>query len=91
MGGGANPAGALGHIAAVLELAEQIRSGVVPDPDHIILPQGSFAFLQTMLSVHFGSLRRKWVHRVGSALGYGALWRAFIFTLLSAPSWQVLR
>jgi 1-aminocyclopropane-1-carboxylate deaminase/D-cysteine desulfhydrase-like pyridoxal-dependent ACC family enzyme len=40
-GGGANPAGALGHIGAVLELAEQIRNGVLPDPDHIILPQGN--------------------------------------------------
>jgi D-cysteine desulfhydrase len=39
--GGAVPLGALGHVAAALELAEQIQSGAMPPPAHIILAIGS--------------------------------------------------
>eukprot|EP01063_Lacrimia_lanifica_P022934 TRINITY_DN30446_c0_g1_i1.p1 TRINITY_DN30446_c0_g1~~TRINITY_DN30446_c0_g1_i1.p1 ORF type:complete len:475 (+),score=106.08 TRINITY_DN30446_c0_g1_i1:45-1427(+) len=41
MPGGNNPTGALGHVGAVLELCEQIRDGVLPQPRHIFLPIGS--------------------------------------------------
>lgn len=39
--GGATPLGALGHVSAALELAEQIRAGELPAPAHIILAVGS--------------------------------------------------
>lgn len=39
--GGAIPLGALGHVAAALELAEQIRAGAMPAPAHIVLAIGS--------------------------------------------------
>ena len=39
--GGATPTGALGHVGAALEVAEQIRAGVFPEPADIVLPYGS--------------------------------------------------
>eukprot|EP01090_Pellita_catalonica_P021164 TRINITY_DN7850_c0_g1_i1.p1 TRINITY_DN7850_c0_g1~~TRINITY_DN7850_c0_g1_i1.p1 ORF type:complete len:435 (-),score=67.94 TRINITY_DN7850_c0_g1_i1:17-1321(-) len=40
-GGGANPAGALGHVGAALELAGQIERKDCKDIDHIFVPLGS--------------------------------------------------
>lgn len=39
--GGAVPLGALGHVGAVLELAEQVHAGKMPPPAHIVLAVGS--------------------------------------------------
>ncbi|HEY8944084.1 MAG TPA: pyridoxal-phosphate dependent enzyme, partial [Polyangiaceae bacterium] len=39
--GGATPAGALGYVAAGLELAEQVQSGLVPTPSAIVVGVGS--------------------------------------------------
>lgn len=39
--GGAVPLGALGHAGAALELAAQIRAGLLPSPAHIVLAVGS--------------------------------------------------
>ncbi len=39
--GGAIPLGALGYISAALELAEQIREGVLPEPSEIVVGVGS--------------------------------------------------
>eukprot|EP00944_MAST-04C_sp_MAST-4C-sp1_P007978 g7978.t1 len=39
--GGNNPAGVLGQVGGLLELAEQIQRQEVPDPDGIFLPIGS--------------------------------------------------
>jgi hypothetical protein len=39
--GGSNTTGQLGHVGAALELAEQIASGEVDDPEAIYLPVGS--------------------------------------------------
>ena len=39
--GGSSPLGTLGVVAAVLELAEQVRAGLLPEPDLIVLPLGS--------------------------------------------------
>lgn len=39
--GGATPDGALGYVAAALELAEQVRSGVLPRPERIFVGIGS--------------------------------------------------
>lgn len=39
--GGAVPLGALGHVGAALEIAEQVQAGAMPAPAHIMLPVGS--------------------------------------------------
>ncbi|MEO8900373.1 MAG: pyridoxal-phosphate dependent enzyme [Polyangiaceae bacterium] len=39
--GGSNRIGTLGMVAAALELAEQVRSGELPEPDLIVVPLGS--------------------------------------------------
>jgi len=39
--GGNNPAGVLGQVGGMLELAEQISAGEVPDPRRVVLPVGS--------------------------------------------------
>jgi len=39
--GGSNLLGTRGLVAAALELAEQVRAGVLPEPDLIVLPLGS--------------------------------------------------
>jgi len=39
--GGSSPLGALGYVAAALELAEQVRAGALPPPDAIYVPFGS--------------------------------------------------
>jgi len=39
--GGAVPLGALGHVGAALELAEQVSAGKLPAPRHIVLAVGS--------------------------------------------------
>jgi D-cysteine desulfhydrase len=39
--GGAIPLGALGHVGAALEIAEQVAAGKVPAPAHIVLAVGS--------------------------------------------------
>lgn len=39
--GGAVPLGALGHVGAALEVAEQVRAGDMPRPAHIVLAIGS--------------------------------------------------
>lgn len=39
--GGATPTGALGHVDAALELAEQLRGQDLETPGHIVLPYGS--------------------------------------------------
>jgi D-cysteine desulfhydrase len=39
--GGSTPVGILGHVNAALELDAQIRAGVLPKPEKIVLPLGS--------------------------------------------------
>src|SRR5215218_5750269 len=39
--GGATPLGALGHVEAALELAMQVRAGLLPAPARIVVPVGS--------------------------------------------------
>jgi D-cysteine desulfhydrase len=39
--GGSTPLGALGHVNAGLELAAQIRAGLLPTPERIVLPVGT--------------------------------------------------
>lgn len=39
--GGSNALGALGFVGAALELAEQVREGVMPEPTHLFVPVGS--------------------------------------------------
>jgi D-cysteine desulfhydrase len=39
--GGSSPIGALGYVEAALELAEQVRDGVLPEPSHIVTAVGS--------------------------------------------------
>lgn len=39
--GGTSPLGMLGHVNAALELAEQVRSGMLPEPKQIVVPLGS--------------------------------------------------
>ncbi|MGM0576826.1 MAG: pyridoxal-phosphate dependent enzyme [Myxococcota bacterium] len=39
--GAAVPLGALGHVAAALEVALEVRAGRIPAPRHVILPVGS--------------------------------------------------
>jgi D-cysteine desulfhydrase len=39
--GGSVPLGCVGYVEAALELAEQVRSGELPAPSHVVLPVGS--------------------------------------------------
>jgi D-cysteine desulfhydrase len=39
--GGSSPLGTLGYVEAALELAEQVRSGAVPEPSHAVVALGS--------------------------------------------------
>lgn len=39
--GGSAPAGMVGYVRAGLELGEQIRSGILPEPDHVYVAFGS--------------------------------------------------
>ncbi|MAE69027.1 MAG: 1-aminocyclopropane-1-carboxylate deaminase [Gemmatimonadetes bacterium] len=40
-GGGSSPRGAIGYVEAALELAEQVRTGELPEPDLAIVPLGT--------------------------------------------------
>ena len=39
--GGSSPLGVLGYVEAGLELGEQVRAGVLPEPAHVVVPVGS--------------------------------------------------
>jgi 1-aminocyclopropane-1-carboxylate deaminase/D-cysteine desulfhydrase-like pyridoxal-dependent ACC family enzyme len=39
--GGTTPRGMLGHVYAAFELAEQVRAGLLPRPDRIVVPLGT--------------------------------------------------
>lgn len=39
--GGSSPLGVLGHVNAALELAEQVRAGMLPEPARLVVPLGS--------------------------------------------------
>jgi D-cysteine desulfhydrase len=39
--GGSTPLGAVGYVAAAFELAEQVRAGTLPEPDHVVCAVGS--------------------------------------------------
>ena len=39
--GGSSPLGALGHVNAALELADQVSAGALPEPARIVVPLGS--------------------------------------------------
>jgi D-cysteine desulfhydrase len=39
--GGSTQLGAVGYVAASLEIAEQVRSGALPEPDHVVCAVGS--------------------------------------------------
>ena len=39
--GGTSPRSCLGHVAAALELGQQVRDGVMPRPDYLFVPMGS--------------------------------------------------
>jgi len=39
--GGSSPLGALGYVETAFEIAEQVRSGELPEPDHVVVPTGS--------------------------------------------------
>ncbi|WP_433207732.1 1-aminocyclopropane-1-carboxylate deaminase/D-cysteine desulfhydrase [Nocardia sp. CA-107356] len=39
--GGSNPLGLLGYVEAAFELADQVRTGALPEPTHIVVPVGS--------------------------------------------------
>jgi 1-aminocyclopropane-1-carboxylate deaminase/D-cysteine desulfhydrase-like pyridoxal-dependent ACC family enzyme len=39
--GGTSPLGMLGHVNAAFELAEQVRTGVLPKPDRVVVPLGT--------------------------------------------------
>jgi D-cysteine desulfhydrase len=39
--GGTSPLGILGHVNAGLELAEQVRSGMLPEPKRVVVPLGT--------------------------------------------------
>ncbi|CAA9305715.1 MAG: hypothetical protein AVDCRST_MAG11-1143, partial [uncultured Gemmatimonadaceae bacterium] len=38
--GGSSPLGVLGHVNAGLELAEQVRAGLLPEPERLVVPLG---------------------------------------------------
>lgn len=39
--GGTSPIGMLGHVNAAMELAEQVRAGLLPEPDRVVVPLGT--------------------------------------------------
>ncbi|MEV6099097.1 pyridoxal-phosphate dependent enzyme [Nocardia sp. NPDC051981] len=39
--GGSSPVGALGYVEAAMELADQVSTGEIPEPGHIVIPVGS--------------------------------------------------
>ncbi len=39
--GGSTPLGAVGYVAAALEIAEQVRAGAMPEPDRVVVAVGS--------------------------------------------------
>ena len=39
--GGSSPLGALGYVETAFEIADQVRSGDLPEPGHVIVPTGS--------------------------------------------------
>lgn len=39
--GGTSPLGMLGHVNAALEVASQVRSGVIPEPRQVVVPLGT--------------------------------------------------
>jgi D-cysteine desulfhydrase len=58
--GAATPLGAAGYVEAVRELAVQIRSGAVPEPDVLVVPLGSGGTAAGLLAgiVHLGLATR---------------------------------
>lgn len=47
--GGSSPLGAIGYINAVFELKEQIKQGIIPEPDYIYCATGSLGTLSGLL------------------------------------------
>jgi D-cysteine desulfhydrase len=39
--GGSTPLGAVGYVDAAFEIAQQVRSGALPEPDHVVCAVGS--------------------------------------------------
>lgn len=39
--GGSSPLGALGYVETAFEIADQVRSGDLPEPGHVVVPAGS--------------------------------------------------
>jgi len=39
--GGSSPLGALGYVETAFEIADQVRSGALPEPGHVVVPAGS--------------------------------------------------
>ena len=74
--GGAVPLGALGYVSAALELGEQVRKGLLPVPERVVLPVGSTCTAAGLVLGLFlagkrcGAFRRRgraeppWVHAV---------------------------
>ncbi len=58
--GGSNPTGSLGWVAGGLELAEQVRDGLLPEPDQVWLPLGSGGNAAGLLvGLRLGGLRTR--------------------------------
>ena len=56
--GGTSSSSILGHVSAALELKEQIRAGVMPEPDYLYVPMGSLGTAAgVMLGLKLANLR----------------------------------
>lgn len=68
--GGTTPLGMLGHVNAGLEIGEQVRAGVMPEPAELVLPLGTGGTAGGLsLGLHLAGLRTRVVAvRVGPRL-----------------------
>jgi D-cysteine desulfhydrase len=58
--GGSSPVGILGYVEAAMELGEQVASGVLPEPAHIVVPVGSGGTLAGLaLGLRLAGLRSR--------------------------------
>ena len=58
--GGSTPRGCVGYVEAGLELGEQVRSGAVPEPSHVVVALGSGGTLAGLLAgLRLGGLRSR--------------------------------
>ncbi len=85
--GGSVPLGTLGFVNAAFELGEQVKEGLIPEPDHIFVPSGSAGTVAGLvLGIKLANLKSK-IHavQISSYTGYEGIVK------LAYETWELMK